>query len=369
MRCPLQDRLHQRGLQGNLRKLVNRLRSVDFASNDYLGLARSQTLRQRIFNELNQHEGCINGSTGSRLLTGNTRYAEELESAIAHFHGYEAALIYTCGYMANMGLITALAGPDDVIFYDIAVHASAHDGMKMSAARAVPFKHNDAEHLEKRLQSYSCLGHRYILIESIYSTDGSVAPLKRIAELAKQYQALLIVDEAHAAGIYGNNGEGLVHQLSLTQKVFAVAVTFGKALGAHGAAILGSNTLKEFLINFSRPQIYTTALPLHSLAAIKASYDLLPLLSKERQHVHELVKLIPKANSHISSLIIKGSKKTREASNFLLSHGYDVMALLPPTVKRGNECLRMCLHAFNTKEEIRHLLSLIYHYQECICAE
>lgn len=341
----LETQLLRREKMGNLRKLPPCQALVDFSSNDYLGLARSSQL---------EWSGRI-GSTGSRLLNGNSIYAVELEDRISQFHGYEAGLLFNCGYMANVGLLSILAG---TILFDAQVHASTRDGIALSHAKAFPFRHNDLEHLERRLQS--CAGERFICVESIYSTDGSIAPLSEICHLAKQYGAEVIVDEAHATGVMGPQGRGLVAEYGLVKEVFAQVVTFGKGLGAYGAIVLGKDTLKASLINFATSFIYTTAPPIQVLAAIKCSYDLFPTMEKERAHLKRLIQ-ISGSKSHILSVPIPGNAEVKKAAQTFMEHGFDVRPLLSPTVQRGQEALRICLHSFNTEKELlqcKELLSL-----------
>lgn len=358
----LEPRLQKRTLMGNLRQLPLEKKGIDFASNDYLGLARSKELAFKVYQEWqNQVEplnGC--GSTGSRLLTGNSSYVQKLEESIAAFHGYDSGLIFNCGYMANVGLISAIAGADDTLFYDVEVHASLRDGIGLCRGRAFPFRHNDLNHLEERLKKCNSKGQRFICIESIYSTNGSMAPLKEICSLAKQYNAALIVDEAHATGACGLMGRGLVAKHKLTSEVFAQVVTFGKALGAHGAIVLGSATLKQMLLNFATSFIYTTALPFHSLAAIKCSYDLFPKMEVERQRLQKLIQLFSTSSqSHIQSFPIKGNLAVKEVGKRLALEGFDLNVLMSPTVRRGHEALRICLHAFNTENEVARCIKLL----------
>lgn len=314
---------------------------IDFASNDYLGLARSSLLKKKI----EQASMLGYGSTGSRLLTGNHPYAEKLEENIARYHGYEAGLLFNCGYMANLGLISSIANEKDTIFFDTDVHASTHDGIRLSRAQAFPFGHQDLDHLEKRLSTAK--GRRFVCIESIYSMDGSITSLEEVSVLCRKYEAHLIVDEAHAVGVLGPQGKGLVTE---NCHIFAQVVTFGKALGVHGAIVLGSQQLKEHLINSARSFIYSTALPLQALVAIQCAYDLLPTLDEERIRLKSL-----RPEGHIFSIKVKD---VHECSQHLAEHGFDVRAICRPTVRE--ECLRICLHAFNTKEEISRLMQLLH---------
>jgi 8-amino-7-oxononanoate synthase len=366
MTVQMEYRLSQRKSMGNLRELSVVKGDVDFASNDYLGLSRSLDLKETVFQELNSQTRLLNGlgSTGSRLLTGNSEYAEALENRIAAFHGYEAGLLFNCGYMANVGLLSTVAGGDDRIYFDANIHASTLDGIRLSRSQAFPFRHNDIEHLERRLKKGSVKGNRFICIESIYSTDGSVAPLKDICDLSEKYKALLIVDEAHAVGLCGIDGRGLVAEKNCLPHVFAQVSTFGKALGVHGAIVLGSNLLKQSLINFATPMIYTTSLPLHSLAAIKCVYDQLPMLEKEREQLKKLIDVFRRTRkgaslTQIQSIPVQGNEALKKSVLKINRSGFDVRGLMSPTVHKGDERLRICLHAFNSEDELLALLELI----------
>lgn len=360
----LKNKLLKREKFGNLRQLQISQNLIDFSSNDYLGLAMSSSLANLVVSTKPANKLNGLGSTGSRLLTGNSYYAENLENQIATFHGFEAGLLFNCGYMANVGLLSTIADSKDCVFFDTKVHASTRDGISLSKAKAFPFRHNDTLHLENRLKNCTTKGDRFICVESIYSTDGSIAPLLEICIIAKKYQAHVIVDEAHAVGAYGFQGKGLVAEKNLCSHVFAQIITFGKALGTHGAIILGNFTLRESLINFATSYIYTTALPMHSLAAIKCSYDLFPKMENERSHLQKLIKLyrdsIPTdSKTHIQSIPIKGNQAVKEFAKKMAESGFDVRPFMSPTVKKGNEVLRICLHAFNTENELKALLKLL----------
>lgn len=360
----LADRLDERVRAGNLRRLrVGGCGLIDFASNDYLGLAKSPFLAEMIAHEVANSGNAFNGSAGSRLLTGNTAYAELLEEHIASFHGVEAALLFNCGYMANAGLVSAVASKGDTVIFDVQVHASTYDGIALSRCRAVPFRHNDIEHLKRRLQTHAGKGNIYICIESTYSTDGSTAPLKDICNLSDIYNARLIIDEAHTIGVTGPQGCGSVASAGVIEHVFAVVATYGKALGVHGAAVLGSRSLKQYLINYSRPFIYTTALPFQALAAIKCAYDLFPKLDRERAAICRLMQAFPNTPSHIQTVQIPGNQAVQSMSKRLEEAGFDVRALTSPTVRRGREALRICLHAYNTPNQVEHLMKAIEHFQ------
>src|SRR3954470_19163084 len=271
----LQQALQKRIELAALRSLRVSNELVDFCSNDYLGFSRSLILQKAIENEWQALPAQSNGATGSRLISGNSVYIENLENFIAAFHEVEAGLIYNSGYDANVGLFSALGQNDSTttFIYDELIHASIHDGIKLSRATAYLFKHNDLYHLEERLKIAK--GTIYVAVESIYSMDGDHAQLVEMVALCEKYNANLIVDEAHATGITSNNGKGLVQLHQLEKRVFARIHTFGKAMGCHGAVVVGSALLRKFLINFSRSFIYTTALPMNNLVAIRQAYRLL----------------------------------------------------------------------------------------------
>jgi 8-amino-7-oxononanoate synthase len=344
---------------GSLRTLKNREGLIDLASNDYLGLSRDPTFQRSVMQQWESWSRMIQkkvGSTGSRLLTGNHRYFEETEEKIAQLHGFKAATLFNCGYMANLAILSSICGENDTMIADLHVHASLHDGMRLSKAKSLYFRHNDLGHLEVRLQG--CQSRCFVVVESLYSMGGNTTPLLQISDLCKRYGAHLIVDEAHAMGVFGTRGEGLVAHLGLQDKVFACMGAFGKALGCHGAVLLGSSLLKQSLINFARPLIYTTALPLSALAAISCSYDLFPQMAKEREQIAHFCSRFA-FNSHIHSVPIKGIARAKLASHYLASKGFDVRPVFSPTVPKGNECLRFVLHSFNTEREIEQCLKLI----------
>lgn len=340
----LEKALQKRKKEGTLRTL-SISKGIDLTSNDYFGFAKS------LFSTNYQ------GATGSRLLTGNHPFFEKLEEKIAHFHGTESALIYNTGYMANLGLIAALGREKTTFLYDIEIHASLIDGMRLSKAKSFPFRHNDLNCLERRLKKAS--NQVFVLVESLYSLSGTFAPLKEIAILCTHYGAALIVDEAHATGFSGPFGRGYLAEQGV--KPFAQIHTFSKALGSHGACVLGSKILKAYLLNFSRPLIYTTALPQSCLYRIESAYDKLQKEAESHQrHLKELIHYFQKKSGlyHSKSPIqpIYG-KDVLHLSKKLRENNLDVRAILPPSTKQ--ECLRVVLHSFNREEHIDKLLEVL----------
>lgn len=362
----LKSRLEKRASDDALRKLTQHRLPVDFCSNDYLGFARSKTLRKNIDNYAAKN-GI--GSTGSRLLTGNSPLVEELERFIADYHRAEAGLIFNSGYDANLGLFSSVPQKGDTVIYDEYIHASVHDGIRLGKAISYKFRHNEAAHLEELLKISE--GNAYVAVESVYSMDGDFAPLKEVAGLCKKYRALLVVDEAHATGVFGSRGEGRVVELGLEADVFARVHTFGKALGCHGAIVLGSRILREYLINFARSFIYTTALGNDSLIAVKCAYDLLlnrddikfktsSLISLFNQKAEDLnIAGKIESQSPIQCLLLPGNKRVKTLAKKIQDSGFDVRPILSPTVPKGSERLRICLHAFNTEKEVVGLLECL----------
>jgi 8-amino-7-oxononanoate synthase len=289
----LEDALNKRRDSASLRSLKISHDLVDFCSNDYLGFSTTGALHAKIL-EFNQKQpmSISEGSTGSRLISGNSAVTESLEEFIASYHDVEAALIFNSGYDANIGLFSSIPKRGDTVFYDELVHASIRDGIRLSYAKAYSFRHNDINHLEE-LFSFA-QGTVFIAVESVYSMDGDFAPLKEISNLCEEENANLIVDEAHATGVFGPLGKGCVSDLMLEKKIFARVHTFGKAMGTHGAIIIGSKLLHDYLINFARSFIFSTALPNHSLVAIRCAYALLSESEEAQQSLNKNIKLFRK---------------------------------------------------------------------------
>jgi len=362
----IKAKLNERQSTGTYRSLKPESNLVDFCSNDYLGFARSPVLKNWVEGEVNANIQALNGSTGSRLLSGNLSYTETLEREIAAFHQAEAGLIFNSGYDADLGLFSALPQRGDTIIIDELSHASIIDGARLSFANRYTFRHNDLQSLEEKLKVAK--GNCYVVIESVYSMDGDTPPIPEILSLTEKYNAHLIVDEAHAVGLYD---KGIINQLGLEGRVFARIVTFGKALGCHGAIVLGSNLLREYLINFSRSFIYTTAASFHQIAAIKMAYRLLLLSGEEIEKLKNNIALfkqntLPSSKCHllqsdsaIQCLVVSSNEKARHIAQQLQNTGLDVRPILSPTVPKGTERLRICLHSFNTDNEIILLANTI----------
>ncbi|WP_337251754.1 aminotransferase class I/II-fold pyridoxal phosphate-dependent enzyme [Maribacter halichondriae] len=274
----LQKKLSERKAQNAFRRLPTPHNLMDFSSNDYLGLAKNEAIYADTFQLLLKKGISENGASGSRLLTGNHSLYAELETRLCEFHAVESALVFNSGYDANLGFFSAVPQRGDFVFYDELIHASIRDGIKMGNAKSYKFKHNDLEDLKSKIllslqaESRSTDCEVYIVTESVFSMDGDTPDLKAMSDFGKKEGYHLIIDEAHAIGVFGKNGSGIVQHMAIQDAIFARIVTFGKSIGAHGAAIIGSKALVDYLINFSRSFIYTTALSPHTIATISSAY-------------------------------------------------------------------------------------------------
>ncbi len=331
---------------------------TDFYSNNYLGFADLEF----------ESDLDYVSATGSRLISGNSEIYDSCENYLAEFFEADAALIFNSGYDANLGLLSSLPQKGDTVIYDELVHASIRDGIRLSHAKAFKFQHNSILDLEKKLQKTE--GEVFVVAESVYSMDGDFSPLEGLVQLCKKYNAKLIVDEAHAAGVFGAGGRGLSVKHNLVDDLFARVVTFGKAYGAHGAIVLGSKELKEYLVNFARSFIYTTGLPNHSIERIQqvvhqSRYENeLRVKLKEniqyfKQMFAESAQYQISSDSPIQTLIFPGNSEVKKIEERLLKEGILCKGILSPTVPEGKERLRISIHSFNTEGEIKKLHRLI----------
>lgn len=366
-------KLETRKQNNALRQLPQSNHLIDFSSNDYIGFSKSKTIFEETHQYLIGINGMQNGATGSRLLSGNHKVYQEAENYIANFHQSESALIFNSGYDANVGFFSSVPQKGDLILYDELCHASIRDGIQLSNAKSYKFKHNDFEDLEKLIQRCQTeLVEVYIVTETVFSMDGDCPNMEELVAVSNKYNCYLVVDEAHSLGVFGENGEGLVQMLDLQDQVFARIMTFGKGLGCHGAAVVGSQELKDYLVNFARSFIYTTALSPHSVATILVGYQHLETekqtINRLRENIiyfnqeKNLVGLKPmfvRSKSAIQSAIIPGNEKVKSIASQLQEKGFDVKAILSPTVPEGQERLRFCLHSFNSKEEIASVFTCI----------
>ena len=367
----LSKKLDKRLEDNALRKLGSQSSLIDFASNDYLGFAKSEVLFEKTHELLLERGISSSGATGSRLLSGNHSLYTEAEDLLCKFHQSESALIFNSGYDANLGFFGSVPQRGEIVLYDELCHASIRDGLLLSNAKAIKFTHNDCEHLQELIERFS--GNTiYIVTETVFSMDGDCPPIEQIVEIAEKNNSYLVVDEAHALGVMGEKGQGLLQSLNLHNRVFARIVTFGKALGCHGAAVLGNSQLTNYLVNFARSFIYTTGLSPHSVATIMVGYHQLEndleSLGKLRSNIihfnqqKKLLGLTPlfvRSYSSIQCAIVQGTENVKNLAALFQEDGFDVKAILSPTVPAGQERLRFCIHSFNTKQQIDEILNLL----------
>ncbi|WP_396185136.1 aminotransferase class I/II-fold pyridoxal phosphate-dependent enzyme [Flavobacterium sp.] len=371
----LANKLELRKQNKALRKLAASNDLIDFSSNDYIGFSKNKSIFEETHQYLIENNCTQNGATGSRLISGNHKVYQETETYIANFHQSESSLIFNSGYDANVGFFSSVPQKGDLILYDELCHASIRDGIQLSNAKSYKFKHNDFEDLEKRLrqaQSDNFITEVYIVTETVFSMDGDCPNMEELIAVSEKYGCYLVVDEAHALGVFGSTGEGLVQMLGLQDKVFARIMTFGKGLGCHGAAILGSQELRDYLVNFARSFIYSTGLSPHSVATILVAYQHLQLekqtIAKLRENIVHfnqeknilgLKPMFVRSKSAIQSAIIPGNQNVKSIASQLQEKSFDVKAILSPTVPEGQERLRFCLHSYNSAAEISGVLRLL----------
>jgi 8-amino-7-oxononanoate synthase len=364
---------HERALDALARRerlrALEPARGLDFTSNDYLGLAQSPELATAIEDAIRR--GVPVGAGGSRLLRGNHEEHELLEREAASFFGGETALYFGGGFVANSALLSTLPSRGDLIVFDELIHASAHDGMRLSKADAKAARHNDAQSFEDAIADWRAaggIGQVWIAIESLYSMDGDRASIAAFAEVADRHDAMLIIDEAHATGVYGPDGRGLAADLEGRENVITLH-TCGKALGAMGALVIASRTMRDFLVNRGRPFIYATAPSPLMAAAVRASLDVCRNSPERRDRLHRLVAFASDAlakkthftasGSQILPLIIGGDGATLARAARLKERGYDVRAIRPPTVPEGRSRLRITITLNVSETDIDRLIDEI----------
>jgi 8-amino-7-oxononanoate synthase len=348
--------------EGRLRSLTSSQGLIDFSSNDYLGLARHPAIRAALIESL-QRDLSI-GSTGSRLLSGNHELHIEVEEFLATRFRSESALLFSSGYLANVAILSSLGTEDTEYFSDELNHASLIDGMKLSKAKRTVFRHNDAADLRHRLLVSRC-SRKVIVTESVFSMDGDLSPLEEFVDLAKEFNAWLVVDEAHATGVFGQSGLGRLEGIdAMAEKLIAIH-TCGKALGSQGAFVLSSKRVRDYIINVARPFIFTTALSPLLCIQIMAAVKLLPALEAERKILRDLSATlrnsvqglfdVGESDSQITPLILGSNERVLHASRLLRESGLDVRAIRSPTVPRGRERLRISLKSTHSIEDVRRL--------------
>ena len=356
---------HERALDALLRR--GRLRSldtpagIDFTSNDYLGLAQSQELADAVVAAIER--GVPVGAGGSRLLRGNHPEHEALEAEAARFFGAETALFFGGGFIANTALLATLPSRGDLIVYDELIHASVHDGMRLSKTEATAARHNDPQSIEDAIKTWRAAGgtgQPWIVVESLYSMDGDRAPIDDLAGIAARYDAMLIVDEAHSTGVFGAEGRGLAAHLEGAANIITLH-TCGKALGVMGALVLAPKTMRDFLVNRARAFIYATAPSPLVAAAVRAALQICKNEPERREKLHRLIGFAERelksktrfapSGSQIQPIIVGADSSALALAAAMKARGYDIRAIRPPTVPEGTARLRMTI-TLNTDEAV-----------------
>lgn len=357
-----EDLLINREKEGLFRKLERHDRGIDFTSNDYLGILVDEDFQSEL---TKGGKGNLHGASGSRLLSGNHAIHEEFEQLAAKFHQGEAALLFNSGYSANIGIIQALCGKEDVILSDELNHASIIDGITLSKAQKLIFKHQDLDDLEIKLAQIPAEKKKWIILESVYSMDGDLVDLRNFVRLAEKYGAEIILDEAHAGGVYGPNGEGLAVELGLEDKIFLRIITFGKAWGNHGAVAITSKIIRSYLVNFARSFIYSTALSPTVVYSLKHTLMKMSEFSENRKKLKENIDYFRalihqnswlNSPSAIQSMVCPGNDFVRHKADLAQKNGWIVKPIVYPTVPKGQERIRICLKANHSKEAIKNLI-------------
>ena len=367
------EALKRRGLYRRLRRVdgdqgpeivLEGRQALNFSSNNYLGLATHPALKKAAQDAIERY-GC--GSGASRLISGNMALYDELEAKIAKLKSAEAALAFTSGYQANVGIIPALAGEGDTIFSDALNHASIIDGCRLARAQTVVYPHCDVAFLENALKQTSPGGRKLIVTETIFSMDGDEAPLGEIVDLAERHGALVMIDEAHATGVFGPNGAGVAAKLGLAERIAVQMGTLGKALGGFGAYVGCSQVVRDFLVNRCRSFIFATALPPPVLAAASAAVDLLYNEPQRRLALWHNIRALREgfralgfsigdSESQILPLVVGDAEKCMTFSDRLLESGVYVQGIRPPTVPEGTSRLRVTAMATHTHEHLHRAL-------------
>ncbi len=334
--------------------------SVNFSSNDYLGLARDKRLKEAAITAINRFGS---GATASRLLAGNLKIAEELENDLARMMGTEAALVFGSGFLTNLGVISAVTDSDDEVYSDWLNHASIIDGIRLSHAHRLRYRHKDLNHLESLLKNSTVRGKRIIVSESLFSMDGDIAPVKGLAELAERFHAMLIIDEAHAIGIFGRGG-GICRTEDIDVHPDIVVGTLSKALGGYGGFVACSPRIRHFLINRARSFIYSTGLPPACIASAREAVAIVTthpdmgkkLLDKTRRfrnHLEEAGFRLPALESQILQIPIGSNEKALQFSKLVIDRGLFVRAIRPPTVPPGTARVRLSMTLSMTEPSLK----------------
>ena len=366
--------LEESGLYRRLRTITSNQESnvtiggkkyISFSSNNYLGLANHQKVKEKAIDAIVKY-GC--GAGASRLIVGTMELHTKLEEKIAHFENKPAAILFCTGYVANVGIVTSLVGRGDAVIVDRFNHASIVDAARLSGARLLVYPHKDMERLEYILKHYEKYKRKLIITDAVFSMDGDFAPLRKIVELAKEYNAMVMVDEAHATGLLGDNSRGLCEHFGVQEDVDIIMGTLSKAVGSLGGFVVGSHELITYLHNKARSFIYTTALPPAVCAASIAALDIIEkdknLKEKFWKNVNmvkrELIKRefnLMDTESHIIPVFISDARTTMEISRYLYENNILIPGIRFPTVSQDKSRLRITVMATHTHKEITKLIS------------
>ncbi len=364
----MRDELEKLRAQSQFRSLENP-HGISLCSNDYLGLAGDPRLKQAVADAVARSSRI--GSTGSRLLSGNSAEWEDLEAEFACFAGTEAALYFGSGYAANIGLLSSILQSGDVVFSDALNHASLIDGIRLSGACKVIYPHLDLAFLERSLREQKdAPGAKVIVTESVFSMEGDIAPLRELLTLARAYGAELVVDEAHATGVCGPHGRGMAAECKCEREILASVHTCGKALASSGAFVCGGNVLREFLVNRARTFIFSTAMPPYMSGQIGAALELARQADAERAHLREIASLLraelrahglPFGSSatHIVPIILGTNENALRVAAKLQANGFVAKAIRPPTVPAGTSRIRISLTCRITAEDVRRIVAIV----------
>jgi 8-amino-7-oxononanoate synthase len=373
---PTQSRMRER-LMGELCSLRERsqfraldsLSGIDLCSNDYLGLAADPRIKQAVIEAVARTASV--GSTGSRLLSGNSKQWEDLESEFATFAGTEAALYFGSGYAANIGLLSSVLKPRDIVYSDALNHASLIDGIRLSGAMKIIYPHGDLEYLEQSLREHAGhAGAQVIVTESLFSMEGDIAPIAGLIRLAKDHDTELVIDEAHAIGVFGPQGRGIVVEHGCEREIFATIHTCGKALASAGAFVCGGKTLKDYLVNRARTFIFSTAMPPYLAHQIRAALALVREADDRRAHLHKIASSLRAAlaagglgfgasTTHIVPILLGTNEMALHVAAQLQVSGFAVKAIRPPTVPPCTSRIRLALNSKINAEDIRRLVAEI----------
>lgn len=355
------------GEKARLRSLAPR-RGIDFASNDYLAMSSSPRLAAAVQDAIAR--GVPLGSGGSRLLRGNDPEHELLEEEAARFFGAESALFFSAGYAANVALLSTLPQRGDLIVYDELVHASMHEGLRLTRAMAVSAAHNDAQSFDDAVREWRTKGNTgrvWLAFETLYSMDGDMADVAAMAAVAERHEAIMLIDEAHATGVFGPDGRGIAATLDGRADTIVLR-TCGKAMGCEGALVLGPKVVRDFLVNRGRPFIFSTAPSPLVCAAVREAMRIMADEPQRRESLRALVAHAERAlaphgampsGSQILPLILHEDARTMAVASALQAKGFDVRGIRPPTVPQGTSRLRISLTLNATRDDVDSLGSAL----------